>query len=314
MRLQLKSFTTAGLVLVALALPGAAAGADPIQDDSAPPMKMLRLESGLAVPADGRFRSKAQEQAFSDAVSQAYAQGASDAELRDDFGLVNVSDAPASPKPQSALPSAAHQQAAAAALDEPTKAEPDDPSRGCTTGGVRTNGTNPDKFFVGAPQFYKAQGPGNPGFVVIAKWRWNDGADPTAGVSTCFANVGGRDGVGLTLSRNVTRLSQSLSICPYNVKCHAAGSMADNNARGAAFMFQDQASSVGSNSTSGSIAVSFRYLQPAKCHQAFAKYWHTWQETAVTGIGVGPYSLSVEWNSHDERWTRAGNAGNNGKC
>ena len=90
--------------------------------------------------------------------------------------------------------------------------------------------------------------------------------------------------------------------------------MEDNNERGVSFTFQDGSTGDSSNSHHGSISVGFKYQTPNKCHQAFAKYFHTWDDTKVNGIGVGPYSLSVQWTGGDDHRYVASSAGENSKC
>jgi hypothetical protein len=262
-------------------------------------IKMLRLGDGVRVPANGRYRTAAQEELFVDAVGEAYALGASDEELLDDFGLVNL-DPEATPDEDS--------------VEERLPSRPAQFKADCSAGGVgdNYNGADATGFTVGAPGFYASSFPRSDNYV-MARWNWN-GNGPNRGVNQCWDDIGNSDGFGITLSRDVTRSYQYLYKCNWSGSCNEGGSMIDNNPRGATFFFQDRANTIGADFESGSLVVGFSYQKPNKCHQAFAKYLHTWNDSAITGFGVGPFSFDIQWNSSDKHWTRAGNAGNNGKC
>jgi hypothetical protein len=267
-----------------------------------------RLPNGQVIPKNGNLRTAQQDKALFDAIALAYAQGASDAELKEQFGLVKVAGG-------SRLNSKAGLDALRRAAQEDAVSDSSVAAKSIgSCGGVDYAGTSASDINVAAPGFYAAQWPAT-GYVAMADWRWSDqplGLSPHA--TGCYQQIGGVDGVGLTLSRDVTRTQQGLVICTLYGECHGAGNMDDNNARGASFTFQDGSTGSSSNSHHGTIAVGFKYLRPALCHQAFAKYFHTWKSTSVNGIGVGPYSFSVSWSSADNHWAKAGNAGNNGKC
>ena len=39
--------------------------------------------------------------------------------------------------------------------------------------------------------------------------------------------------------------------------------------------------------------------------QAFSKYGDDWSSTDITGFGVGPWSLSLQWSSSTSRWAKS---------
>jgi hypothetical protein len=145
---------------------------------------------------------------------------------------------------------------------------------------------------------------------------------PFGCLSPC--NVGGSDGFGIALSRPVLAVDPTRS---YNILIHDwnlywpytyMDTPSDANTTGVAFVGQDKYcfSNQGSNcgAENGGSAYSwafadlFYFIEDIGCGtiQAFAKYAHSWSSTSVNGIGVGPWSLNVQWSSSADRWEAVG--------
>jgi len=189
----------------------------------------------------------------------------------------------------------------------------------------RSDGDN--DVTVYSPVFYYDQCTEH--WTVAASFSWNglDSVedDTSRWCMEFLCAVGGEDGFGVALSRNVPS-TYGFTMYTYGID---AGSFfqittgnshpADANVYGVTFMGQDR--------------YKFCYLKkddPRACvpntrdyswyHgdlyydvsdigcgviQAFAKYGHGWTDTAVNGFGVGPYSLSIQWYSAEDRWAVA---------
>jgi len=159
-------------------------------------------------------------------------------------------------------------------------------------------------------------------YIVSASWQWKDlGAvddDASAWCGNC--NVGGDDGFGVALSRNVK------SVQKYTVATWGTGinyykisttrmQPSDANVYGASFMGQDRIHREGAccpqdyNFYNGNLVYEIKSVGCGTL-QAFSKYAHTWKSTTVNSIGVGPYSLSVGWSSSDNKWELASQGSN----
>ncbi|MGO4255506.1 hypothetical protein [Marmoricola sp. RAF53] len=249
-----------------------------------------------AAPAPG-----AAARAGTDAIASAIASGASDATLRHRFGLVAETGTSG--------------RGAAAPVPSPA-ARVAVPERAAGCGEVLRVGGSPTYMKMAAPRFYRNTRSTGAPYYVAASFHWDKGDRLLWSGWSCTGAIGGRDGIGLTVDQSVVRISQSLSLCAYGVCKTGRGKavLADNNAHGASYTYVDTATSLGADWYSGTITVGFKYKYPKRCHQAFAKYAHTWSTTKVNGIGVGPYSLSVSWSSSAHRWAVASSTGRNSRC
>ncbi len=130
-------------------------------------------------------------------------------------------------------------------------------------------------------------------------------------------HIGGADGFGISFSRPVT------SVYGYNLATWGNYSFfgtsysrlapADANTYGVTYKGQDDSckgAGTGCNTPAdysfahGALTYQIRTIGCGPI-QAFAKYAHTWSSNAVTGFGVGPWSLSVSWATSGESWERA---------
>ncbi|MEO8093814.1 MAG: hypothetical protein ABI632_02660 [Pseudolysinimonas sp.] len=152
-------------------------------------------------------------------------------------------------------------------------------------------------------------------YYAIAKWTYtNPPSVPSIG---CVVNVGGRDGFGISLSKQVINLGQSLVACSQLLSCSSTlGSLSSNNAFGAGYTLQDNTSGnvhgpIDNNYT-GTLILSYKRLTDG-CLQAFARYAHTWSTTAITGFGVGQWAFSISWSNPSHHWDLA-SAGGRTQC
>ena len=76
---------------------------------------------------------------------------------------------------------------------------------------------------------------------------------------------------------------------------------------GIAYTKQDQVSKVvchDSNMHSTQITSYFVVYNHNQWFQMFSDYEHTWQNTVITGFGVGQYEFSVQWNTNQNHWSQ----------
>jgi len=154
---------------------------------------------------------------------------------------------------------------------------------------------------------------------------WDDEGWPTG----CFnSGIGGRDGLGLRLSGGEYAIyGYSASVWgdpylnPYNddygtVTLSSASSV---NQYGVGFTWQDNTRNVRSGVVcqggkdyadydiyGGQVFLTVRALNGScRLAQVFGDYVHTWDSTAVTGIGAGPWSFSISWSNYGSNFESA---------
>jgi hypothetical protein len=264
---------------------------------------MVSLGSGVNVPLRSAERTKEEERQFRDSVTDAAASGATTGDLRKNYGLVWASKA----SPVSWNRQAKHLRAA---TTQPVAGK----SFTATCGQDEiSGGARPEDMTMHKPGFFVGLDLRN--HYAIAKWTYNDG--PTA-PGFCSPPVAGRDGMGITLSQDVSRLGESIYRCSQlesNRDDCKGGALEDNNQHGATYSFQDHVVlSTLQDNYRGAISVGFRYLHPRRCHQAFAKYAHTRGSTSITGFDVGLWSLGIQWSSSSQHWAEAGTGARDKNC
>ena len=149
-------------------------------------------------------------------------------------------------------------------------------------------------------------------------WRWlglsNVFQDTTCVPFNLACRVGGYEGFGLALSRRVESVSnyeaQTWSVNGAWPPAFNRMFPSDANTYGATFAGQDEV--VNLHHEDGQPYSDYSFYNGMMIYdvsnmgcgitQAFAKYAHTWDETSITGIGVGPYSLSVQWVNAGHNW------------
>lgn len=268
------------------------------------PTGVVTLTNGAVVSTDPATRSAAEEDAYRDEVGTLHAMGELDAAHLEALGLEVVSVS-------------LHDPGEAAYAAEETSAEgtteagtTDVGATVCNSSVVPTGGHSPTAMSLPAPIITRNASSQGVIYYAIGKWQWKS---PPLGGSTCNALDGGRDGFGLALSKSVTNLGTSLIACSGNNKCSSTlASRSSNSAAGAGYTFQDSwfnsALSGWGPAYKGTLTYSFRPLSSG-CLQAFSKYGHTWASTSVNGVGVGPWSISIQWSTSSSRWEPASGAG-----
>jgi hypothetical protein len=293
----------AGALALAVA-PGfatAASAADPAT---------VMLSSGQVVPAEPTLRTPDQETAFREDLGRLVALGVSESEISSRLNVVF------STPPTGSAAKAVEPAHIAGNL------KPSGKGGSTSTDGVMSPmgrsvvlpGSDPRNMTVSAPSLAHSVSSQGEIWYAIAKWTWV--TYPSSNGVGCNVNVGGRDGFGVSMNRDVQNVGESLLTCNRLGKCDTTlGSLSDNSARGTSYTFQDNiegGQAVGwGNTDTGTLTFSFRPLSSG-CIQAFSKYGHTWSSTAVTGVGVGPWSISISWSAIDNHWDLASAAGSFG--
>lgn len=282
------------------ALPPSAAHAGATTGGSSPALTTIGSED----------RTSTRDASFVAQVSLAVATGATSRQLTRRFGLTWVGSM-SSQRKWDAFALAERGLGQAGGAVAARKNRPDNCARSISAA------TNPSSIVMPRPGFFRRNQPPAPPSrerYVIAKWQFKKRT--LSGTGGCTPRVGGRDGFGVTLSRDVKRRSQSLTRCNSVDLCDYGGSMADNSPRGATYTFQDHQEVLFPNGDfdHGAITVSFTPYKEKACHQAFAKYAHSWSTSSLTGFGVGPYSFSLQWSSTAHKWERSSSAGSDWNC
>jgi hypothetical protein len=163
-------------------------------------------------------------------------------------------------------------------------------------------------------------------WTVFADWEWRSApySDATVGcLSPC--KIGGNDGIGFSLSRPVVAVETS---SPWAIiaeskndhfSTHYSTTPSDGNSNGVSFTGQDSLcisksgtadchGAVGEHDYSWHTGYILMNIKDIGCGsiQAFSRYAHSWKSTAVTGIGIGPWTVSVSWSATDSQWTAVG--------
>jgi hypothetical protein len=172
------------------------------------------------------------------------------------------------------------------------------------------------------PTFYYDSGEygGIRGWYVWSFWSWS-GSNAWYGLDresdACwFSNpcaLGGYDGYGISFSRPVQSVRsyemQTWGVTDYYPPSYDRAHVSDGNTAGATFTGQDEYKQglAGENDYSFANGIIYYDVSSIGCGtiQAFTKYAHTWDDTGINGIGVGPWSLSVQWANSGANWERA---------
>ncbi|GAB6927085.1 hypothetical protein JCM10914A_10680 [Paenibacillus sp. JCM 10914] len=129
-----------------------------------------------------------------------------------------------------------------------------------------------------------------------------------------YGNVGGYEGFSIGLNRQALTHSTSAYVYDYwEGKIQNDVQFYQNYSNyGRAWRWQDRifAGSVRNyNSHYGNFNFYFEFVTPpgsgAKT-QHYGTYAHTWDQTSVNSIGIGPYSASFGWTNEGKQWTDAG--------
>lgn len=161
-----------------------------------------------------------------------------------------------------------------------------------------------------------------------ADWNWitipGSGETGLGCHSPC--NVGGADGIGLAFSRPVVAIDDQVPWVRWTwddtgyFGSETSYVPSDGNTSGLSFTGQDKLclskqgtadclGTPGQNSYSWHHGYIQMNIDDIGCGtiQAFAKYAHSWSSTSVNGIGIAPWSISVQWSSTQNHWEAVGN-------
>ena len=158
--------------------------------------RVIDLGDGVRVPLRASERTAAQERLFRRAVTEAAAGGATLRQLRSKYGLIWDSKAPMS-----------SWRARRPVVDRLATASMVAARTACGMDGI-SGGESPDDMTMLKPGFFMDLD--HRPHYAIARFRYDDG--PTA-PGYCSPPVGGRDGIGLTLSQDVVRVGQDMVYC-----------------------------------------------------------------------------------------------------
>jgi hypothetical protein len=178
------------------------------------------------------------------------------------------------------------------------------------------DGTGGSALVLSAPTIYRDACAGV--YTATANYHftaWTDGLSLNGG------NVGGDDGFGIAFSRKVTTVVD-YSMATWGKTSHYARSYSrlhveTANTDGVTYVGQDTAwrnptQMVGPqdyNFYNGSLVYDIGNIGCGSI-QAFSKYGHDWSSTDITGFGVGPWSLSLQWSSSTHRWEKSSQPSN----
>jgi hypothetical protein len=157
-------------------------------------------------------------------------------------------------------------------------------------------------------------------YEVSATFRWKSCTDSWTRVTEpCYmadangTNMGGYDGFGIRVSREVSRRSQSFVVAtPTNCRQWYANP-ADADGWGVVYRNQDRFKDVCGTSHynwhRGAIVYSFMTLPgcPSGQYQFSTKMAHTWSSSGVSGISVSNRGIVVSFSSTDHQWTAVSN-------
>lgn len=293
-RVRLHAAITAVAVLggLALAVPALSVSVTPGTRAPTNDSGTVRLQTGQVVPLDWAERTKAQETAYRNQISRLSAQGKLTPSIMAQMGLRQLT------------PSAGMARAVPAPAAPRTK-----PGgitlTSCSISNAQTSG---NAMSVPAPSIDFSSGSSGYIYYANASYTWKS---PPLAPSTCNVPVGGVDGFAVTLSKSAVNLGVSFYACNLYGKCGEPGYLETNSQYGGGWAFQDYADSAiagYSNTYTATLTYSFR-IKLGTCVQAFSKYAHTWNSTAVNGFSIGPWSIGVQWSSSSANWTRASQAG-----
>ncbi len=184
---------------------------------------------------------------------------------------------------------------------------------------------------VSIPEIYYDHGQGT--YYASTSFRWVN--NKWSGDSPLLPGaVGGPDLIAIRVSRAIYYVRGTATTCPSSVpsgftpafgNCATHTTAYQTNEFGTAIRFQDRVgNAVKYNSTncsngqpycdeymaqynafSGTLVFEFGFFSSNSCHQFFSHLGHTWADSSINSVGVGPYSLSVGWNNSDKKWLGA---------
>ncbi|WP_155373473.1 hypothetical protein [Catellatospora vulcania] len=257
----------------------------------------MNLLTGQAVPIDPTKRTKEQETAYRDQITLLSAQGKLTPAMMSQMGLRTLTVATGK-TPVAQAPAA-----------PPTAQGSGVSPMGCSitnpqTGAGAMSVPAPTIVFNGSSQGYQ--------MYATATYKWN--SHPEA-PSTCKVAVGGVDGIAVALDISVLNDGVSFIGCNIYNKCASTGYLETNGQYGAGWAFQDWATSTllgGGDTYRGSLTFAFRFRGGLGCVQAFSRYGHSWDSTALNGFGIGPWSISAQWTSTSSNWGTSSQTGRYG--
>lgn len=157
-------------------------------------------------------------------------------------------------------------------------------------------------------------------YEVSATFRWKDCTDPWSEVTEpCYmgdyngTNMGGYDGFGIRVSREVSRRSQSFVVATTADCRQWYANPSDADGWGVVYRnqdrFKDPCGTSNYNWHRGAIVYSFMTLPgcPEGQYQFSTKMAHTWSSTGVSGISVSNRGISVSFSSTEHQWTGISN-------
>jgi hypothetical protein len=285
----------------------------------------VTLQSGEAVPINPDVRTDAQEAKYRDQINQLVAQDALTPDAMAQMGLqelppsategsaVPVDDESASGDESAVGDSGASGNDSSAGVSSSVPADPDNvKALSCKVGDAATSASaitvsRPTIVFNGSSSGYV--------LYATAKYKW--ATDKPYSACTGPLAVGGVDGFAIALNRTSINRGLSFTGCNAFGKCASNGYLETNSSYGGGWAVHDYAGNVynGDGPThTGTLTYAFRLSSLSGCTQAFSKYGHDWNSTAVNGFGIGPWSISVQWTSSSSNWTKSSQAGSYGSC
>jgi hypothetical protein len=163
-------------------------------------------------------------------------------------------------------------------------------------------------------------------YAAIASWTWKTkgylldlGAlgIPTCGHST---TEGGPDGFAVMFSKSLKLGSYSVTYSGTGGISGGYGTVNSSTAssvstQGVGFSIPDRVGLLGPNCTAdlntyqGHITVGFGGTGTCQSVYGFSKFNHTWSNTSLTGISIGPKDIGFSWNTTSNQWTSASQPG-----
>jgi hypothetical protein len=290
---------TAALVVAGVTgLAGLALAAPPALADSGAGSAAVTLLTGQAVPIDPAERTEAQETAYRDQINLLEAQGELTPSVMAEMGL-SLLTPPSDAAPVTQAP------------PPPSSGGPITP-QACSIGDAATSASaisvaRPTIVLNGSSQNY----------ILYATGRYQWATDKPYSACTGPVAVGGVDGFAVALNRSSTNRGLSFTGCNLYGSCAGNGYLEANSAYGGGWALQDYAGNAltaDGPTHSGTLTYGFRLSSLSGCTQAFTKYGHSWNSTAVNGFSIGPWSIGVQWTSSSSNWTKSSQAGSYGSC
>lgn len=156
-------------------------------------------------------------------------------------------------------------------------------------------------------------------YIGYGSWEWN--IDANNGIypwtdDSFLGEIGGKDAFGIHYSRPVIDIFSDTQSCPYNwgstqgwgtcVITDATREKADE--QNVVHTHQEQVGGFffppGINMALGDIFHIFRPIG-TECLQAWTTYVHTYDDTEINGISLGPFSLGIQWAPAEGGWQKA---------